>query len=191
MSSIARYPIVELVILVQRTTKEVLRGALRKIELRERRGKWSTSRVLPLRAPQSLRAPTRLTTGSPTASASRSPVGCGSLACPEHLFHIAFAVVLTFCSKTSSPRSSSTQYQLDRSPKSKPMVSSSIFLNAFVVVVLIFFMPVSLFSCASSAWITWELIASRSGDRLFSSQPGFDNLAFVDSESGEIQSAAP
>jgi hypothetical protein len=52
------------------------------------------------------------------------------------------------------------------------MVSFSIFLNAFAVVVLIFFMPVSLFSCASSAWITWELIASRSGDRLFSSHLG-------------------
>jgi hypothetical protein len=42
------------------------------------------------------------------------------------------------------------------------MVSCRIFLNASAVVVLIFFMPVSFISCASSASITWERTASRS-----------------------------
>src|SRR5215472_14449032 len=34
----------------------------------------------------------------------------------------AFGVVLSFCSKTTSPLSSNTQYQLQRSPRSKPTV---------------------------------------------------------------------
>jgi hypothetical protein len=41
--------------------------------------------------------------------------------------------------------------------------------NPTVTSVNAFFMPVSFISCASSASITWELTASRSGDRLFSS----------------------
>ncbi len=36
---------------------------------------------------------------------------------------IAFGVVLSFCSSSTSPVSSNTQYQLDRSPRSKPIVS--------------------------------------------------------------------
>jgi hypothetical protein len=36
---------------------------------------------------------------------------------------IALGVVLTFCSSSTSPASSNTQYQLDRSPRSKPIVS--------------------------------------------------------------------
>ena len=36
---------------------------------------------------------------------------------------IAFGVVPSFCSCSTSPTSSSRQYQLDRSPRSKPMVS--------------------------------------------------------------------
>jgi hypothetical protein len=35
---------------------------------------------------------------------------------------MAFGVVPTFCSSSTSPVSSSTQYQLDRSPRSKPIV---------------------------------------------------------------------
>src|SRR5215470_5591266 len=34
----------------------------------------------------------------------------------------AFGVVLSLCSKTTSPRSSNTQYQLQRSPRSNPTV---------------------------------------------------------------------
>ena len=36
---------------------------------------------------------------------------------------IAFGVVLSLYSSSTSPTSSSTQYQLDRSPRSKPIVS--------------------------------------------------------------------
>jgi hypothetical protein len=36
---------------------------------------------------------------------------------------IAFGVVPSFCSSSTSLASSSTQYQLDRSPRSKPIVS--------------------------------------------------------------------
>jgi hypothetical protein len=36
---------------------------------------------------------------------------------------MAFGVVPTFCSSSTSPASSNTQYQLDRSPKSKPIVN--------------------------------------------------------------------
>jgi hypothetical protein len=36
---------------------------------------------------------------------------------------IAFGVVPSLCSSTISPRSSNTQYQLERSPRSKPIVS--------------------------------------------------------------------
>jgi hypothetical protein len=36
---------------------------------------------------------------------------------------MAFGVVLSFCSKITSPSASRTQYQLDRSPRSNPIVS--------------------------------------------------------------------
>jgi hypothetical protein len=54
----------------------------------------------------------------------------------------AFAVVLTFCSSSTAPDSSSTQYQLERSPRSSPTVNfcSEIFLLAFVAMVLTFFL---------------------------------------------------
>src|SRR5271157_123028 len=53
---------------------------------------------------------------------------------------IAFGVVPSFCSLTTSPASSSTQYQLDRSPRSKPMVSfRSKFLWLAAFAVLLFF----------------------------------------------------
>jgi hypothetical protein len=49
--------------------------------------------------------------------------------------------VLSLCSSTTSPCSSNPQYQLDRSPRSRPIVSfcSEKFLICFTVVVLIFF----------------------------------------------------
>jgi hypothetical protein len=58
----------------------------------------------------------------------------------EH-FRMAFGVVLNFCSSNTAPDSSNTQYQLDRSPRSKPMVNfcSEIFLLAFAATVLTFF----------------------------------------------------
>ena len=54
---------------------------------------------------------------------------------------IAFAVVLSLCSSTTSPVASSTQYQLERSPKSNPIVSfcSEKFLISFAAAVLTFF----------------------------------------------------
>src|SRR5438132_3248985 len=54
---------------------------------------------------------------------------------------MVFGIVLSFCSRSTSPVSSSTQYQLDRSPRSKPIVSLwlSTFLIACAVAVLIFF----------------------------------------------------
>jgi hypothetical protein len=54
---------------------------------------------------------------------------------------IAFGVVLTSCSSSTSPASPSRQYQLDRSPRSRPIVSlcSEKFLICFVAAVLIFF----------------------------------------------------
>jgi hypothetical protein len=63
---------------------------------------------------------------------------------------IAFGVVPSFCSCTTSPTSSSTQYQLHRSPRSKPIASfcSEIFLHCFPTLVLIFSLPVSFISCA-------------------------------------------
>src|SRR5207249_7530684 len=54
---------------------------------------------------------------------------------------MVFGIVLSFCSRSTSPVSSSTQYQLGRSPRSKPIVSLwlSTFLIACAVAVLIFF----------------------------------------------------
>ncbi len=60
---------------------------------------------------------------------------------PPNASFIAFGVVLTRCSNRTLPVSSSTQYQLERSPRSKPMVSfcSAQFLICFASAVLIFF----------------------------------------------------
>jgi hypothetical protein len=54
---------------------------------------------------------------------------------------IAFGVVLNFCSSSTSPVSSNTQYQLDQSPRSNPIVSfcSEKFLLCFATAVLILF----------------------------------------------------
>src|SRR5678815_4705234 len=76
---------------------------------------------------------------------------------------MAFGVVPSFCSRTIAPASSSTQHQLERSPRSSPIVSfcSDIFLLCCVATVLIFFIAGLLFICASSTSITWERTASR------------------------------
>src|SRR6185369_12305077 len=54
---------------------------------------------------------------------------------------IAFGVVLSFCSCSTSPTSSSRQYQLERSPRSRPIVSFGWgkFFVAFPLAVLTFF----------------------------------------------------
>src|SRR6266481_6067178 len=54
---------------------------------------------------------------------------------------MAFGVVLTFCSSSTLPASSNTQYQLDRSPRSNPIVSfcSEKFLLCLPATVLTFF----------------------------------------------------
>src|SRR5437899_9075825 len=67
----------------------------------------------------------------------------------------AFAVVRTRCSSCIVPASSSTQYQLLRSPRSNPIVSlcQEIFLPCFATAVLTFFIAGLLFLCASSTWI--------------------------------------
>ncbi len=69
----------------------------------------------------------------------------------------------SLCSRTISPRSSNTQYQLERSPRSNPMVSfwREKFLLCFAAAVLTFFIAGLPFICASSTSITWEPTASR------------------------------
>ena len=54
---------------------------------------------------------------------------------------IAFGVVLTRCSSSTQPASSNGQHQLERSPRSNPIVSfcSETFLFCFAAAVLIFF----------------------------------------------------
>src|ERR1019366_5502294 len=61
---------------------------------------------------------------------------------PPNTSFIAFGVVLTRCSSRTLPASSSTQYQLEPSPRSKPIVSfcSEQFLLCFTATVLIFFL---------------------------------------------------
>src|SRR6185437_6805289 len=76
----------------------------------------------------------------------------------------AFAVVLSFRSPCSSPCSSSTQYQLERSPRSRPIVSFGWekLLLSFAATVLTFFIAGLLLSVVlSSTSITWERTASR------------------------------
>ncbi len=70
----------------------------------------------------------------------------------------AFAFVRTRCSSCIWPDSSSTQYQLLRSPRSSPMVNfcCEIFLLCAAALVLTFFIAGLLFICASSTSITWE-----------------------------------
>src|SRR6516225_11246441 len=64
---------------------------------------------------------------------------------------MVFGVVLTRCSHSTAPVCSSTQYQLVRSPRSKPMVSFCClkFLPCFAATVLPFFIAGLLFICAS------------------------------------------
>src|ERR1700726_1432009 len=75
----------------------------------------------------------------------------------------AFAVLRTLCSNWIWPASSTTQYQLLRSPRSNPMVSFGCekFLLCFAAAVLTFFIAGLLFICALSTSITWERTASR------------------------------
>ena len=77
-------------------------------------------------------------------------------------FPRAFAVVRTSCSSWIWPASSSTQYQLLRSPRSNPIVSfcCEIFLVVCVPTVLTFFIAGLLCICALSTSITWERTAS-------------------------------
>src|SRR6202451_3035261 len=65
----------------------------------------------------------------------------------------AFGVVLTLRSKTTSPRSSSTQYQLQRSPRSNPTVYffSAKLLACCLSTVKLFVIAGLLLYCASSA----------------------------------------
>src|SRR4029077_11658209 len=69
-----------------------------------------------------------------------------------------FACVRTRCSRCIWPDSSSTQYQLLRSPRSNPTVNfcCEIFLPGFSTTVLTFFIAGLLFICALSTSITWE-----------------------------------
>ena len=69
------------------------------------------------RCPNSLRS--RLTHGewTPVSSAIRLR------GIPPNTSFIAFGVVLSLCSSSTPPTASNTQYQLERSPKSKPIVS--------------------------------------------------------------------
>lgn len=62
-------------------------------------------------------------------------------ACAPNIARRALGVVEIFCSATMRPLSSKTQYQLERSPRSKPIVSfcSRKLLICFAVAVLIFF----------------------------------------------------
>src|SRR5437899_706956 len=84
-----------------------------------------------------------------------------SAACSSGLKPSAF--VRTRCSSCIWPASSTTQYQLLRSPRSNPRVSfcCEIFLLCAAALMLIFFIAGLLFICASSTSITWELTASR------------------------------
>src|SRR4029077_1063138 len=69
-----------------------------------------------------------------------------------------FAFVRTRCSRCIWPDSSSTQYQLLRSPRSNPTVNfcCEIFLPGFAATVLTFFIAGLLFICALSTSVTWE-----------------------------------
>jgi len=60
---------------------------------------------------------------------------------PSNTSRIAFGVVLSRCSSKMTPASSSTQYQLDRSPRSNPIVSfcSEKFFASLTAAVLTFF----------------------------------------------------
>src|ERR1700688_2573508 len=65
----------------------------------------------------------------------------------------AFGVVLTLPSKTTSPRSSNTQYQLQRSPRSNPTVYffPAKLLACCLATVILFVIAGLLLYCASSA----------------------------------------
>src|SRR5215472_3963005 len=92
------------------------------------------------------------------------PVSSATLLCgiAPNTSLTAFFVVLNFCSTTTSPPSSNTQYQLQRSPRSNPTV------NFFCVKILvclpatvILFVIAGLLFIAPRARCHWELIASR------------------------------
>src|SRR5579859_3326288 len=109
------------------------------------------------RAPRLLRVPTRSIPGSPTASAFRFPGRFDSAASRQTPL-ASLSESCSVCSSRTSPTSSNTQYQLERSPRSNPMVNfcCQIFLLSFAAVVLTFFIAGLLFICALSTSITWE-----------------------------------
>jgi hypothetical protein len=79
---------------------------------------------------------------------------------------IAFGVVPSFCSPTTSPASSSTQYQLDRFPKSKPIVSfCEKFLLLATIAVLLFFIAGLLYLLRSERVDNLGAYSIPSGDR--------------------------
>jgi len=80
-------------------------------------------RTLRAQAPRSLHGLVHSIAGSPTASAFPFPARSGWTASRPKISFIAFGVAASFCSNSTSPASSRTQYQLDRSPRSSPMVS--------------------------------------------------------------------
>src|SRR5262252_6071823 len=83
------------------------------------------------------------------------PVSSATLLCgiAPNASLTAFCVVLSLCSTTTSPCSSSTQYQLQRSPRSNPTVYFFCvkILVCLPATVILFVIAGLLISCASSA----------------------------------------
>src|SRR5215472_2458530 len=75
----------------------------------------------------------------------------------------AFGVVLSLCSKTTSPPSSNTQYQLQRSPRSNPTVCffCAKILLGLPATVILFLIAGLLYLLRLERVCHWELIASR------------------------------
>jgi hypothetical protein len=100
----------------------------------------------------------RLTHGEcvPVSSATRL---CGIARTP---LAEPFGGVLSLCSSTTSPRSSNTQYQLQRSPRSNPTVyffsARSLVCRRATVILFLIAGPLCI---APRARYHWELIASR------------------------------
>src|SRR6185369_13072201 len=102
----------------------------------------------------------------------------------------AFALLRTRCSSCIWPDSSSTQYQLLRSPRSNPTVNfcREIFLLGFTPAVLTFFIAGLLFICASSTSITWERTASRPETGLLIPSDYNNDASLLDSPPGSAAS---
>src|ERR1700757_1313888 len=109
-------------------------------------------------------------TSCPNSFMSRLPQGeCTPVSSAPRLCGItpntspsAFGVVLSLCSNTTSPRSSNTQYQLQRSPRSNPTVylfsAKSLVCRSITVILFVIAGPLCI---APRARYPWELIASR------------------------------